>query len=375
MDHSSNFDDDYSDYELDMMQAIAMISDGTSSTPHRTPQRHRFIRRDSFEGHQHLWNDYFAEIPIYLPYLFRRSFQMSRDLFLCIHDTVVSHNDYFVQRRDASWRLGLSSLQKMTAAIRMLAYGVTADLIDEYIRIGESTAQQSMKKLVKAIVSIFGGEYLRSPNSSDIVRLLDAGQRRGFLACFFCLPGLHNDINVLDRFSVFPALAEGPAPPCNYTINGHEYTMGYYLVNVTYPSWATLVKKIPSPQGNKKKHFAACQESTRKDVERAFGVLQGRFAIVHRPARFFRPEVLKDIMYACISLHNMIVEEEWHLYFEAKQFIYKQTKETPNEPISRDNIPEFIEFIAQHHQIRDKDTHSQLQADLIDHLWNIHGRT
>ncbi|XP_018854897.2 uncharacterized protein LOC109017023 [Juglans regia] len=294
---------------------------------------------------------------------------MSRDLFLRIHDTIVSHDDYFVQKRDASGRLGLSSLQKMTAAIRMLAYGVTADLMDEYIRIGESTARQSMKKFVKAIVSIFGGEYLRSPNSSDIVRLLDAGQRRGF-------PGMLGSIDCMHwKWKNCPTAWKGRAPPCNYTINGHEYTMGYYLADGIYPSWATLVKTIPSPQGNKKKHFAACQESTRKDVERAFGVLQGRFAIVRGPARFFRPEVLKDIMYACIILHNMIVEEERHLYLGAEQFIYEQTEETPNEPISRDNIPEFIEFIAQHHRIRDRSTHSQLQTDLIEHLWNIHGRT
>ena len=46
--------------------------------------------------------------------------------------------------------LGLSSLQKMTAAIRMLAYGVLVDFMDEYLRIGESTTIKSLKKFVKA---------------------------------------------------------------------------------------------------------------------------------------------------------------------------------------------------------------------------------
>jgi hypothetical protein len=32
----------------------------------------------------------------------------------------------------------------MTTALRMLAYGVTSDLMDEYLRIGEKTAMKSV---------------------------------------------------------------------------------------------------------------------------------------------------------------------------------------------------------------------------------------
>jgi hypothetical protein len=91
---------------------------------------------------------------------------------------------------------------------------------------------------------------------------------------FFGLPGSHNDINVLDRSSVFTNLVAGRAPPVNYSVNGHDYTMGYYLADGIYPSWAIFVKSIHSPQGNKRKFFATAQESARKDVERVFGVLQ-----------------------------------------------------------------------------------------------------
>ncbi|BFG41560.1 hypothetical protein CerSpe_278340 [Prunus speciosa] len=215
--------------------------------------------------------------------------------------------------------MGLSSLQKTTTALRMLAYEVAADYVDEYVRIGESTAIESIKKFVKAIIAIFGEEYLRSPNSNDIKRLLMIGEQRGFhgmlgsIDCmhwkwkncptkwhgmysahvheptiileavasydlwiwhaFFGLPGSHNDINVLKQSTVFGELVEGRAPPVNYSVNGHNYTMGYYLFDGIYPPWSTFVKTIPSPQGNKKKLFATSQEAARKDVERAFGVL------------------------------------------------------------------------------------------------------
>jgi hypothetical protein len=75
---------------------------------------------------------------------------------------------------------GLSSLQKMTAALRMLAYGVAADSTYEYVRIGESTGVESLKKFVKTVVNIFSEKYLRSPNSNDIARLLAVNEKREF---------------------------------------------------------------------------------------------------------------------------------------------------------------------------------------------------
>ena len=60
---------------------------------------------------------------------------MSRSLFLRIHSRVEVTEPYFVQKRNVANTLGLSSLQKMTAAIRMLAYGVLVDFMDEYLRI------------------------------------------------------------------------------------------------------------------------------------------------------------------------------------------------------------------------------------------------
>ena len=52
------------------------------------------------------------------------------------------------------------------------------DLMDEYMRIGESIAMESLKKFVAVVVDIISEEYLRSPNNEDIARLLANGKRR-----------------------------------------------------------------------------------------------------------------------------------------------------------------------------------------------------
>ncbi|KAK0577243.1 hypothetical protein LWI29_030125 [Acer saccharum] len=305
--------------------------------------------------------------------------------------------------------IGLSSLQKILAAFRMLAYRVLANSIDEYVRIGERTVIESLKKFVKAIIVVFGDKYLRSPNNDDIARLLEFNSRRGFpgmlgsIDCmhwkwkncpvawqgmysghiheptiileavasydlwiwhaFFGLTGSFNDINVLERSTLFNDLAEGCAPLINYSINGHGYTIGYYLADGIYPSWSTFVKTIPSPKENKNKHFAASQESARKDVKRAFGVLQSCFAIVRGSAHFWDQETLSDIMKVCIIMHNMIVEDEREI--GQLDFNYDMIEENQHVSVSHEHTPKLYEFIQTHHQIRDRQTHSQLQADLL----------
>ena len=277
--------------DLDMLYAATRKFEGFSQGQIRRHRGsvpgYRMVNRDRVEGHERLYRDYFSTPCVYESF-FRRRFRMSRPLFLRIVNEVEQYDPYFIQRTDAIGVLGLSSLQKITAAYIILAYRTPTVSMDEYIRIGESTAIESLRRFVKVVIAMFGDHYLRSPNNIDIARLLQTGEQRcipsmlGSIDCmhwkwkncptawqgmytghcheptiileavasqdlwiwhaFFGLPGSLNDINVLDRSPVFTLLANGQAPPVNYIINGHEYRMGHYLADGIYPNWSTFCK-------------------------------------------------------------------------------------------------------------------------------------
>ncbi|XP_014751597.2 uncharacterized protein LOC100822596 [Brachypodium distachyon] len=320
------------------------------------------VPRDRFGSNLRIVAQYFANPPVYNEKFFRRRFRMSMNRFLRIVDEVESHDDYFRQRANA-----------------------VADNVDDVVRLAESTMNEAFEHFVRAVVEKFGEQYLRAPTVDDTKHLFAINKAKGFP----CMLGSKesntcgriaqqlgkgcslNDINVLQRSPLFQRLTSGTSPEVEYEVNGNKYTMGYYLVDGIYPLWATFVKTISCPQGNKKKHFAKVQEAVRKDVERAFGVLQIRFAMVRGPARWWDPDILWYIMTACVILHNMIIDDERG---EEEEFDYDQedTEVLTQEDYGYRDPLLLEEFSAIHRGIKNRQTHEQLRDDLVEHLWELH---
>jgi hypothetical protein len=82
---------------------------------------------------------------------------MSRNLFLKIMEGVRDYDLYFLRKPNATGKLGFTSYQKSFVAIRMRASGVVGDLIDEYLRISETTCLELMYKFCKVVIANFSG--------------------------------------------------------------------------------------------------------------------------------------------------------------------------------------------------------------------------
>ena len=86
------------------------------------------------------------------------------------------------------------------------------------------------------------------------------------------------------------------------------------------------------------------------------------------PARFWDEETLTDIMKACIIMHNMVIKDEGDIGNND----FDGSDANPPVEVSHVYTPELEDFMQTHYQIRDSVTHSQLQSDFIEHLWERH---
>ena len=127
---------------------------------------------------------------------------------------------------------------------------------------------------------------------------------------FVGMPGACNYLNVLDASPLLTEYVDKEMPRFEYHVNGSTYRFLYWLADGIYPERRCFVKTIAAPVGDEQVFYAAAQEALRKDIERAFGVLQARFAVVARPARQWDLKTITEVMTCCIILHNMIVADD-----------------------------------------------------------------
>ncbi|KAK4737208.1 hypothetical protein R3W88_000905 [Solanum pinnatisectum] len=225
-----------------------------------------------------------------------------------------------------------------------------------------------MKRFCRAIVEVFGERYLRSPTPNDVARLLHIGEQRGFTGMLGSLDCMHwKWKNCPTAWAGQYAGRSGSPTIILEAVADYDLWIWHaYFADGIYPKWSTIVQTIRDPHSQQKKYFAMKQESCRKDVERAFGVLQSRFAIIAGPSRFWRKEVLHDIMTTCIILHNMIIEDERDLNAPIQDAVEAPT---PTIEMVIDENLRFEQFLARHKKIKDKNVHFELRNALIEHLW------
>ncbi|GJV44494.1 RNA-directed DNA polymerase, eukaryota [Tanacetum coccineum] len=328
---------------------------GSGSAPKRT---RTYIPCEREEAEQRLIDDYFSDdetLPKYPEENFRRRYRMSSILFNKIVNDILSYDaqplpeyfNFFRQRYDACVRLSIDPILKCTSAIRQLAYDTDPDAFNEYLQIDERCSRQCLENFTKCIHVLYVEKLLRKSTSADTEKTYKLHEEKlglsGMLGkavadkklwiwqAYFEVLGANNDLNVLYG-SLFDDELADRAPECLFVVNRHTYKKCYYLADGIYPALATFVKMFSIAMDEKTLKFNRVQESSRKDIERAFGVLQ-------------------DQGYE-VNIRDMFVSPE------------------PN--IQRTWVERYDLHVRKTKEIRDRKVHNDLRHGLVEHLWNNH---
>jgi hypothetical protein len=163
--------------------------------------------------------------------------------------------------------------------------------------------------------------------------------------------GTLNDINIWERSPLLEAFIDGTWRDnidFPFTVANKEFNRLWLTTDGIYPELARFVKTVQEPINDKAKGYSRWQEATRKDIERAFGVVQRKFQILVRKFEQWYVNDISDIVLACIMLHNMMVahrmsigEQEGVSFYECPDEFSEEEEhegvDTEREDIDRRN--------------------------------------
>ena len=273
---------------------------------------------------------------------------------------------YRTFRVDQFGRMGASREVKILLPLRALAYGDAPHSFTSCFQVSESMARKCFRKFVSTIQTLYGDEYLRRPTATDLRAICSLHERvhgvKGMLGSLDCMltkwkncpmewqgnfkgreksmctivmeavsdyylwfwhvcygnPGSMNDCNVLDMSPLLETLldrsyvqVEQEAGVVPFRVWGEDrpFDKTFLLVDGAYPAYSRFVRTISPSITEEEKNFARWQEGARKDIERAFGVLQCRWKAMATPIQSMGLKMATNVTACCVILHNMCVSD------------------------------------------------------------------
>ena len=199
----------------------------------------------------------------------------------------------------------------------------------EYLRIPTPADLKSLTKLHKAVHGVDGmfgsldcmhtvwkncpvawqGSFKGKEKKSTIVLEAIADHHMWFWHLSYGYAGTLNDLNILDLSPFLESLvngkfatAESVAGVVPFHIGEEKFQKLFLLVDGIYPKYSRFVSSLREPVTDDEKFFTKWQEACRKDVERAFGVLQAKFQCMARPIHTIDMKEIGNMAACCLIL-------------------------------------------------------------------------
>ena len=149
--------------ESEPISRTGQIAPGARQRPYK---RRKYVNRGIALGNANIVRDYLGTPdapPVYDEAAFRQRFRMSRRLFdkLCVD--IPAHNPRFRQQPDALGRETSTTAQKLTAVLKVLAYGVTPDMVRAYAIPAAFPSSMVAKLYLRWMITFGCRQLLRCP--------------------------------------------------------------------------------------------------------------------------------------------------------------------------------------------------------------------
>ena len=341
--------------------------DGVDHDP--PPKRQRSARRqfDYKAAHRGIQRDFVGPDALFGKE-FHLFFRLSRTRVQRLMEDLAHTGDPFYRtfRVDMCGRVGACMEVKILLPLRCLAYGDAPHCFCSCFQVSVAHAKEIYNRFLAKVYRVYKDEYLRLPTSADLksvtnlhkavhgvpgmIGSLDCmqtkwkncpiewqgcfkGQSKGmstivleagcdhhlwFWHMSYGYPGSLNDVNVLESSPLLERLIDGSfvrterdsgVVPFHIEGTRQPFDHTYFLCDGIYPRYSRFIKTIKPAIGEADKNFAMWQEGARKDIERAFGVLQCRWKAMTYPIQRSDLEGACSLTACCLIMHNMCVED------------------------------------------------------------------
>ena len=333
-----------------------------SNIDHRLFERNAYVVYDHERAAYCIRSDYLGRVPRFDGKEFQTMFRVSRSRFQRIMEDIGSTEDpFYTNIVDGAGREGASFEARLMLPLKSMAYGVPPHCFRDYFQMSKTLANKCVSKFHAKMKEVYQQEYLRLPTKEDLQQIVKLHRvRHGVNGMFGSLDCMHtwwkncptawkgqfkgkekrcttvleavcdhhlwfwhaacgfagtlNDLNTLNLSPLMSRTVNGTFAKVEkdvvpFEIAEEQFNELFMLVDGIYPSYARFVKGIKQPLTPTEKSFTDWQESARKDIERAFGVLQMQWQCTSRPIFLMKMDAIGNMMAASLILHNMCVSD------------------------------------------------------------------
>ena len=348
-----------------MQQCVSSVV--LAELPKKRKRDHRELPREGKREFRHehalqcILYDYLGPKPLFNGREFETMFRVSKRRFQCLMEDF-GNIPFYSQVTDCFGKKGASMEARLLLPLKSMAYGVPPHTFMDYFSMSKTLAKDCYNTFQDTMIELYLKEYVRVPTCQDLKAITQLHKSvhgvEGMLGSLDCMhtywdkcpvawqgafsngakkkpsivleaacdyhlwfwhasygyAGTLNDINIINLSPLTEAFISGEMAKLEtevvpFQIGSEEFNQLYLLVDGIYPSFSRFVKGYKEPIGEFEKALTTWQESARKDIERAFGVLQLKFQCVARPIKLRALKRIEALVTTALILHNMCVSD------------------------------------------------------------------